>query len=130
MGISRRQFLGWLSAAGVGVTAAKTAQAASNKQFDGYPGAFGILHDTTRCIGCRKCVKESPEGGFVVEDFLARIDYSLTGDRSAAEKACPTKCIISVLPAGEDAVPSAAAASDGGEAEEDSRVTDSANEEN
>jgi len=55
MGISRRQFLGWLSAAGVGVTTAKTAQAASNKQFNGHPDAFGILHDTTRCIGCRKC---------------------------------------------------------------------------
>ncbi len=55
MGLSRRQFLGWLSAAGVGVTGAKTAEAASNKQFDGYPGAFGLLHDTTRCIGCRKC---------------------------------------------------------------------------
>ena len=55
MGISRRQFLGWLSAVGVGAATAKTAQAASNKQFDGYPGAYGILHDTTRCIGCRKC---------------------------------------------------------------------------
>jgi len=55
MGISRRQFLGWLSAAGVGVAATTTAQAASNKQFRGFPGAFGILHDTTRCIGCRKC---------------------------------------------------------------------------
>ena len=55
MGISRRQFLGWLSAAGVGVAATKTAQAASNKQFSGFPGAFGVLHDTTRCIGCRKC---------------------------------------------------------------------------
>jgi len=57
MGISRRQFLGWLSAAGVGMTTTKTAVAASNKHFDGYPGAFGILHDTTRCIGCRKCEK-------------------------------------------------------------------------
>jgi Fe-S-cluster-containing dehydrogenase component len=55
MGISRRQFLGWLSAAGVGVAAGNPAQAASNKTFGGYPGAFGILHDTTRCIGCRKC---------------------------------------------------------------------------
>lgn len=50
------------------------------------------------CIGCKRCVKESPEGGFVVEDFLARIDYSKTGDRSAAEAACPTKCIVSVEP--------------------------------
>ena len=55
MGISRRQFLGWLGAAGAGTTAASRAEAASNKQFGGYPGSFGILHDTTRCIGCRKC---------------------------------------------------------------------------
>ncbi len=55
MGISRRQFLGWLGAAGAGATAVSRAEAASNKQFDGYPGSFGILHDTTRCIGCRKC---------------------------------------------------------------------------
>ena len=55
MGISRRQFLGWLGAAGAGATAAGRAEAASNKQFGGYPDSFGILHDTTRCIGCRKC---------------------------------------------------------------------------
>ena len=55
MGISRRQFLGWLSAAGVGMTTGDQAKAASNKTFGGYPGAYGILHDTTRCIGCRKC---------------------------------------------------------------------------
>jgi formate dehydrogenase iron-sulfur subunit len=55
MGISRRQFLGWLGAAGAGATVANRAEAASNKQFGGYPNSFGILHDTTRCIGCRKC---------------------------------------------------------------------------
>jgi len=55
MGISRRQFLGWLGAAGAGATVVNRAEAASNKQFDGYPNSFGILHDTTRCIGCRKC---------------------------------------------------------------------------
>jgi formate dehydrogenase iron-sulfur subunit len=55
MGISRRQFLGWLGAAGAGATVANRAEAASNKQFGGYPNSFGILHDITRCIGCRKC---------------------------------------------------------------------------
>jgi Na+-translocating ferredoxin:NAD+ oxidoreductase subunit B len=51
------------------------------------------------CIGCKKCEKASPEGGFVVENNLARIDYTKTGDRSAAETACPTSCIKSVQPA-------------------------------
>jgi len=55
MGISRRQFLGWLGAAGAGASVANRAEAASNMQFAGFPGSFGILHDTTRCIGCRKC---------------------------------------------------------------------------
>lgn len=53
---------------------------------------------TVGCIGCKRCAKESPDGGFVIEDFLARIDYKKTGDRSAAEHACPTHCIVSVQP--------------------------------
>ena len=46
------------------------------------------------CIGCKICEKKSPDGGFKVEDFLARIDFSQEGDRSAAAQACPAKCII------------------------------------
>ncbi len=46
------------------------------------------------CIGCKKCEKSSPEGGFAIEDFLARIDYSQGGERNSARLACPTKCII------------------------------------
>ena len=57
MAISRRKFLGSLGAAiGAGTTGALTkAYGASNKHFDGYPGSSGVLHDTTLCIGCRKC---------------------------------------------------------------------------
>ncbi len=55
MTISRRKFLGWMSAAGVGATLGKSAQAASGKHFTGHPGAFGVLHDITRCVGCRSC---------------------------------------------------------------------------
>lgn len=47
------------------------------------------------CIGCKICEKKSEEGGFVVENFLAIINYEMKGDRSAAMKSCPTKCIIS-----------------------------------
>jgi Fe-S-cluster-containing dehydrogenase component len=39
----------------MGVTLGKPANAASNKQFSGYPGSRGVLFDSTRCIGCRKC---------------------------------------------------------------------------
>jgi Fe-S-cluster-containing dehydrogenase component len=57
MAVTRRKFLGWFGAAAVGTTSmiGPKAHAASNKHFKGYPGSFGVLHDTTRCIGCRKC---------------------------------------------------------------------------
>jgi len=67
MSISRRKFLGWLGAAGLGTTLSNTARAASNKHFSGYPNSNGVLFDNTRCIGCRKCeegcnrVNELPE---------------------------------------------------------------------
>jgi len=56
MGITRRQLLGWMAAGaagsavfpGEGKTAVKT-------HFSGFPDSAGILHDITRCIGCRKC---------------------------------------------------------------------------
>lgn len=46
------------------------------------------------CIGCAKCTRSSPEGGFVVENFLAHIDYSKNGERNTALEDCPTQCII------------------------------------
>ncbi len=56
MSISRRKFLGWMGAAGVGsAVGSKSARAASGKHFDGYPGSSGVLHDMTRCVGCRAC---------------------------------------------------------------------------
>jgi len=55
MSISRRKFLGWLGAAGMGTALGKKAGAASNKNFSGYPDSNGVLFDSTRCIGCRKC---------------------------------------------------------------------------
>ena len=46
------------------------------------------------CIGCKICEKKSPEGGFTVDKFLARIDYAKKGEREQAAEACPPKCII------------------------------------
>ena len=57
--MNRRKFLGLLGGAGIAsstVTVGATkASAAGNQHFDGYPDAMGVLHDTTRCIGCRQC---------------------------------------------------------------------------
>lgn len=57
MAISRRKFLSGLTVAAFGTTtgALDLAHAAAGKQFDGHPDSFGVLHDSTRCIGCRKC---------------------------------------------------------------------------
>ncbi|MBN1903801.1 MAG: 4Fe-4S dicluster domain-containing protein [Deltaproteobacteria bacterium] len=53
MSISRRKFISWISA-GCTSLICTTAHGAK-KQFKGYPDSFGILHDTTICIGCRRC---------------------------------------------------------------------------
>ena len=55
MAISRRKFLGWMGAAGLGATVGKSAHAASNKHFTGHPESGGVLHDVVRCVGCRSC---------------------------------------------------------------------------
>ncbi len=56
MSITRRKFLGWMGAAGVGTTVGKSkAHASSGQEFTGYPDSFGVLHDETRCVGCRSC---------------------------------------------------------------------------
>lgn len=55
MSISRRKFLGWMGAAGAGVTVGTSANAATGKHFKGYPDSFGVLHDITACVGCREC---------------------------------------------------------------------------
>ena len=55
MSISRRKFLGWMGAAGLAGTIGTKAHAASNKVFKGYPDSVAVLHDMTRCVGCRKC---------------------------------------------------------------------------
>ena len=54
MSISRRGFFG--TAAGAGVLAASsTAKAGGLQHFTGYPEGYGLLHDTTLCVGCRAC---------------------------------------------------------------------------
>lgn len=57
MSISRRGFLGGL-AGGAGALVAGSAEASSpHKSFPGYAGRYGLLHDTTLCVGCRSCEK-------------------------------------------------------------------------
>ncbi len=52
MSISRRGFLGGVAATAL---AAGGAKAAGYKHFPGYPDRYGLLHDTSLCVGCRSC---------------------------------------------------------------------------
>ncbi|MCB2145497.1 MAG: 4Fe-4S dicluster domain-containing protein [Deltaproteobacteria bacterium] len=54
MSLSRRKFLGWIGAAGMTAAGSK-ASAATTHHFEGYPDSMAVLHDTTLCIGCRRC---------------------------------------------------------------------------
>jgi formate dehydrogenase iron-sulfur subunit len=56
MTISRRRFMGWIGAAAAGTLVPKIASGAKkDRNFPIYQEGFGVLHDITRCIGCRKC---------------------------------------------------------------------------
>jgi formate dehydrogenase iron-sulfur subunit len=54
MSVSRRGFLAGVAAT-AGATAASAAHAGGVERFPGYPGRYGLLHDTTLCVGCRSC---------------------------------------------------------------------------
>ena len=54
MSITRRSMIGGL-VGGAAAMAAESADAGSHKHFEGYPGRYGLLHDTTLCVGCRSC---------------------------------------------------------------------------
>lgn len=57
--MQRRKFLSFLSAGGLAAAASAVAPQAGNAKpvtdFAGHPDAVGVLHDSVRCIGCRKC---------------------------------------------------------------------------
>lgn len=62
MSTSRRGFLKWMTAAGAaGAAAALPKSALGHAHFEGYPDSYGVLHDTTLCIGCRRCEKACNE---------------------------------------------------------------------
>jgi ferredoxin len=56
MTMTRRRFMGWMGAAAAGSLVPGVAVGARpDKQFSGHVNSPGVLHDITRCIGCRRC---------------------------------------------------------------------------
>lgn len=54
--MNRRKFLALLGTAGVaGAVSAPGMPAAKAHVFPGFENSYGVLHDVTRCIGCRQC---------------------------------------------------------------------------
>ncbi|MDR1359576.1 MAG: 4Fe-4S dicluster domain-containing protein [Deltaproteobacteria bacterium] len=51
--MNRRNFL--ISLASAGIAAGTSASPARAAVFSGHPDALGVLHDSARCIGCRRC---------------------------------------------------------------------------
>ena len=45
------------------------------------------------CIACKKCERECPPGAILVENNLARIDYSKCDGCGHCAEICPVKCI-------------------------------------
>jgi formate dehydrogenase iron-sulfur subunit len=52
--LDRRGFLGGAAAAAA-ATLIGRRPAEAHEHFTGYPGRYGLLHDTTLCVGCRSC---------------------------------------------------------------------------
>ncbi len=55
MSVSRRGFLGGLLGGAGALAAGNVSEAATVEKFEGWPGRYGLLHDTTLCVGCRTC---------------------------------------------------------------------------
>ncbi|MDO3378155.1 RnfABCDGE type electron transport complex subunit B [Geoalkalibacter halelectricus] len=55
-------------------------------------GAVVRKYCSIGCIACHICHKAAPQA-YVIEDFLARVDYAQGAAAAAAVDKCPTKCI-------------------------------------
>jgi len=73
MTTTRRGFVGGAIGAALSVG---TAEAGTTKHFEGHPGRYGLLHDTTLCVGCRSC-----EAACAEVNELPPVDVQLEGSQ-------------------------------------------------
>lgn len=59
--MDRRHFLGTLAAAGAAALLCEPQKALASEEFKGWPKRYGLLIDTTLCVGCRSCEKACNE---------------------------------------------------------------------
>jgi formate dehydrogenase iron-sulfur subunit len=59
--MDRRRFLGTVAAVGGTVLLGKPGNALAVEEFKGWPNRYGLLVDTTLCVGCRSCEKACNE---------------------------------------------------------------------
>lgn len=80
--MNRRKFLTFLGASGVisALGTAKVAKAAPHS-FPYYEKSYGVLHDTTRCIGCRRCEEACQAINHLPEPKIPFTDLSVTNTR-------------------------------------------------
>ena len=80
--MNRRKFLTILGSAGV-VSALGTAKVAeaSVHTFPYYDDSYGVLHDTTRCIGCRRCEEACNKVNHLRKPSKPFSDLSVTATR-------------------------------------------------
>lgn len=76
--MNRRKFITILGASGVAsaLATARVAKAAPHV-FPYYENSYGVLHDTTRCIGCRRCEAACKEINNLPEPALPFTDLSV-----------------------------------------------------
>lgn len=80
--MNRRKFLTFLGASGFlsALATAKVAKAAPHV-FPYYENSYGVLHDTTRCIGCRRCEAACQEINHLPEPSRPFTDLSVCDEK-------------------------------------------------
>ena len=83
--MNRRKFLTILGSAGVasslGTTLTATKAEAGAHVFPNYDESYGVLHDTTRCIGCRRCEEGCNKANDLPKPDKPFSDLSVTSQR-------------------------------------------------